>query len=102
MRIPRHDSDTTRFAHARFEMMLTLRAAREGIAPDVFHAYYSKHATRESRKGLHAVCQRYPFDLYKVMLEQPEAVLLAHRSAIGRRIEAHLARLAKLGISCST
>ena len=70
-RVPRTNSDTQRLASASLEFAHSARASRLGIAPALYDAWYTRHATDSQKCGLHVISTYYPRDVHSVVADAP-------------------------------
>lgn len=75
VRQPRRNSDTQRIGNASWEFRNTAIAAKLGICPSIYDAWYVRHATRLQRGGLHIVCAYYPKDVHNLLCDTPSDVI---------------------------
>lgn len=96
LRAPRRRSDTQQRGSAIWEFRHTLQAARLGVGPKVYAAWYARHATREWPSGLYMVCERFDDDLETVLCEDDDGMQEAtrRREALESAILTCLQRLA--------
>lgn len=98
VRVPRHASDTRMASHAMWEFQTTAIAARHGVAPALYDAFFAKHTTAAQRRGLHLMTRWYPMDLRTALLRYYDDWDDAVIEALGRCLAAHVAQMARLGI----
>lgn len=97
VRRPLRDSDTLKKSHAIFEFEVSAIAARLGVAPALYDAWYVEHSTKEQRRGLHLVLARYEMDMHDLAASRG-AEVLRYAEPIGAQIDAHLRALSREGI----
>jgi len=98
VRTPRHASDTRMMSHATWEFETTALAARHGVAPTLYDAFYAKHTTSRQRRGLHLMTRWYPMDLRTAVVRFHDAWDDGVLQDLGRRLLAHVEQLARMGI----
>lgn len=97
IRMPRHDSDTSRVSHAKQEFACSAMAAYHGVGADIFDAFYAPRTTRQQRKGLYIIHRHYPMDLHGAIFDHEEAFLARHDD-IGAILASHVGKLANMGL----
>lgn len=97
IRIPRRGSDTQKLKNAEEELRLSVLAADHRLAPQIYDAWYNKHASQEQPSGLHIIQEYFPHTMSSFLTDDVN-VLLEKCSAFATIVESHLRQLAKLGI----
>jgi len=75
VRQPRRNSDTQRIGNASWEFRNTAIATQLGVCPNMYDAWYVRHATRLQRGGLHIVCEYFPKDVHVLLCDTPDKVV---------------------------
>lgn len=97
VREPRRASDTQRIGNATWEFRNTVITSGLGVSPALYDAWYTRHATKHQRSGLHLVCDCYDDDLHNLLCESPERVIQC-APEIRLQVSAHLRKMAGAGM----
>lgn len=99
IRIPRRKSDTQRIGNASWEFRNTAIASTLGVAPKLYDAWYTRHATKRQRSGLHMIAEYFPYDVHNLLVDEPvRAISIA--SELGLQAREHLRKMANADMLC--
>lgn len=99
LRQPRRKSDTQRIGNATWEFRNTCIAVEIGVAPELYDAWYNRHATADQKGGLHMICAYYPKDVHALIIESPFSSVPI-LSELRRQCVSHLRKLADANLFC--
>lgn len=100
VRYPRRKSDTERAGYASWEFRHTLMASNLGIAPEMYDAWYVRHATTKQKSGLHMVTEYLPHDgqeIYSTFLMEN---VLENKAEMEENIINNIKKMADIGMLC--
>lgn len=97
VRVPRRRSDTQQNGSAMWEYEHMKLASECRAAPQIFTAWFARHATREWPSGLYVVMERFDHDMETVLCEDRDAIprMAACRDAVEAESVRCLAALAQ-------
>lgn len=96
-RFPRVNSDTRDEEHAQWEFRHAVLAARLGVGPALFDAWYTRNPNPRQRKGLHMILERCYEDWHSAIFDDPTGALRI-ADTIGNVVSRHFARMAGIGL----
>ena len=98
-RMPRRKSDTQQKGSAVWEFAHTLKASQLGVSPEIYLAWYAKHANREFPSGLYFVTELFDYDLEEmIMSERNRQTVLEKADDIAKSIVDNIVTLARNGL----
>ena len=62
--MPRRRSDTQQKGSAIWEFAHTLKASQLGVSPNIYKAWYARHATPDYPSGLYVVTDLFEYDIH--------------------------------------
>ena len=94
LRQPRRKSDTQRISNATWEFKNTMIASSVGATPEIYDAWYNRHATEEQRSGLYFLMAYYPLDIHE-LLTKHSVFSLSHYQLLKEQSITHLRKMAE-------
>lgn len=80
IRMPRRQSDTQQKGAATWEVRHTLKASQLGVSPNIYAAWYAKHATRDFPSGLYIVTDVFSHDYENLLMSNSRREQVLERS----------------------